>query len=102
MPPVAECALPDVLNIKSTSTLAARCAALLKQTWRLAPISPHSPNTAHRTIYLLSFHTGGLTLATLVLTCLSIAGTAKYTRCIAIHISQQSQHEWHDEHVGMY
>jgi hypothetical protein len=59
-------------------------------------------NTAHRTIYLLSFHIGGLTLATLVLTCLSIAGTAKYTRCIAIYFNQQSQHYWHGEHVGMY
>ncbi len=58
-------------------------------------------NTAHRTIYLISFHTGGLTLATLVLTCLSIAGTAKYTRCIAIHINQESQHDWHGERVGV-
>ena len=36
---------------------------------------------------MLSFHVGGLTLATLVLTCLSIAGTEN-KQCIVIRINQ--------------
>lgn len=83
----------------TTSTLAVRCAALLKQTWKHVPKSPRPPehSSPDHLPALQVFHTGGLTLATLVLTCL-------YCRYSKIHhpYQQTSQHEWHDGRVGMY